>query len=62
MNVRNLIKELKKHPMDSEVGVQDQDAGEFEFGAIVWSVNKFQQDKSEMKNYGKNVHVVIKCG
>ncbi len=70
MNVRQLINQLRRFPMDSEVGIQDHDANEYELSAKIDGVYPFDPSTSMMLErctpesvaWADNVRVVIRAG
>jgi len=59
MKVKELIKELRRYPMDAEVGWQDHDADDNEISNHVNSVREFDPETSFDKRYCKNIRVVL---
>ncbi len=59
MRVKDLIKELKKYPQNSFIGVSAHDNDETELQGIVNSIEEFFPEKSFDPKYCKNVHVVL---
>ena len=74
MNVRQLIKHLRRFPLDAEVGIQDHDASEHELSAKVVGVHPFDPAVCEIQQgcvsrctqetvkWAGNVRVVIRAG
>ena len=59
MTVEELIKELKKYPMNAKVGWQDHDASEDKISAIVCNVFPFDPEMSNDPKYCMGIGVII---
>lgn len=59
MKVKELINELRKHPMDAKVGWQDHDANENEISNHVGRVDVFDPETSFDPKYCEGVLVVL---
>ena len=70
MTGKELIRRLQKYPPDVEVGIQDQDAGEYELSARVRDVRPFDPSRCKMegasaeksREWARGVRVVIVVG
>lgn len=60
MTVKELIKQLKEHPMNAKVAWQDHDQAEDEINAEVGNVESFDPEKSFDPAYCKGIKVVIR--
>ncbi|MEE8308645.1 MAG: hypothetical protein V3R81_15365 [Gammaproteobacteria bacterium] len=59
MTVKELIKELKKHPPESEVGWRDHDASEDAITDRVKTVDEFDPETSFDPRFCEGVRVVL---
>lgn len=62
MTVKDLIRELKKHPPDARVGWQDHDAADNEVSSFPSSVSSFDPETSVDPRYYRTVRMVIRGG
>jgi hypothetical protein len=70
MTVKELIRRLRAFPPDSEVGIQDHDASEYELSARVRDVLPFNPSRCKMegvtaeksREWAMGVQVVITVG
>lgn len=60
MTVRDLIKELKNHPPDAEIGWQDHDMPENELNDRVRYIYHFEPELSFDPAFCENVKVVLR--
>jgi hypothetical protein len=59
LTVRDLIRELRKHPPDARVAWRDHDQSEGEINAPVGSVDSFNPEASFDSEFCRNVRVVL---
>jgi len=59
LTVKQLIKELKKYPANSRVGMKAHDNKENEIDGIVSSVDEFDPETSFDPDYCQDVYVVL---
>lgn len=63
MTVGDVIRELKRYPHDSQVGIQDHDADEMELSSRVVGVEPFDPSTCKMgADFACNVRVVLRAG